>query len=156
MTQTKNWILNMYFHYKCAKGKEKAETTRYESSMYLRRLLEDKSRFSVIAKDENKANSCLLLRGYMNLRNCCKRECAKKLLGKCSNCKPSIFGDIVHLMKCFHIDKAMTVTGRLPTQGNKGTKRMRNYSWELSKAGAQHFWSAAVLLDLRLGPAAVL
>lgn len=128
MTQTKNWIFNVHFHHKGAKGKEKAETTRCKSIVCLRRLLEDKSRFSVIAKDENKANSCLLLRGYMNLHNTCKKECAKKLLGKHSNCKPSIFGDVVNLMKYFHIDKQLTMMGRLPAQGNNGAKRMKSYA----------------------------
>ena len=82
---------------------------RCENLVYLKRMLESKARFSVIAKDKNKANSCLLLRGYMNLNNGCTQGYAKKLLGKNSNCKPSIFGDVVHLMKCFHIDKDITV-----------------------------------------------
>ena len=75
---------------------------------------ENRSRFSVIAKDENKVNSCPLLRGYMNLKSTCTARHAKKLLGRYSNCKPSIFGDVVNLMKYFHIDKQLTVTGKLP------------------------------------------
>lgn len=128
MATTKNWIFNVYFHYKGAKGKEKAETRRYETLVYLKKLLESRARFSVIAKDENKPNSCLLLRGYMNLNDTCTNGYAKKLLGKCSNCKPSIFGDVVNLMKLFHIDEQVTVTGRLPAQGNNGSKTMKSYA----------------------------
>ena len=67
---------------------------------------------------KNKTNSCLLLRGYMNLNNTCNEGHAKKLLGKFSNCKPTVFGDVVMLMKLFHVNKQLTVTGRLPAQGN--------------------------------------
>ena len=45
-----------------------------------------------------------------------------------SNCKPSTFGDVVHLMKYFHIDKDLTVTGKLPAQGNNGKKTMKSYA----------------------------
>ena len=115
---TKNWIFNCYFFYKGVKGKAVAETRRHETLVCLRKMLEGKARFSVIAKDENKTNSCLLLRGYMNLNNTCNEGHAKKLLGKFSNCKPTVFGDVVMLMKLFHVDKQLTVTGRLPAQGN--------------------------------------
>ena len=102
MTTTKNWVWNLYFHYKGDEGRNKAEARRYETLIYLSKLLEGKSRFSVIAKDENKPNSCLLLRGYMNLNNNCNKEYVRKLLGKYSNCKPSIFGDVVNLMNIEH------------------------------------------------------
>jgi hypothetical protein len=57
MVTIKNWIFNVDFHYKGAKGKEKSETRRYETLVYLKKLLESRARFSVIAKDENKPNS---------------------------------------------------------------------------------------------------
>ena len=78
------------------------------------------SRFSVIAKNENKANSCLLLlRGYINLNCACTRVHVKKLLGKYSNCKMTTHGDVVNLLKCFNVNKDVTVTGKLPSQNSR-------------------------------------
>lgn len=45
--------------------------------------------------------SLMFLRGHMNLNSVCMKDCAERLLGKHSNCKPSVFGDVVHLMKHF-------------------------------------------------------
>ena len=130
MTTTKNWMINLYFHYKEGddESKEKAQMRRYESAVYLKKLFEKRSRFSVIARDENKTNKCLLLRGYVNLHNGCKFKHIKNLIGKHSNAKPAGFGDVVMLMKYWTIDKQVVVTGRLPSQGNNGSKRMQPYA----------------------------
>lgn len=57
VTKTNNWIFNVYFHYTNDEGRERAEHRRQESVVHLRKLLETRSRFSVIAKDENKINT---------------------------------------------------------------------------------------------------
>jgi hypothetical protein len=112
MSLTKNWIFNLYFNCKDEGSRVWAETRRDECLAYMRQSMERMSRFSVIAKDETE--SCLLLRGYMNLNNPCTRAHVK--LGKRSNCKMATGGDIVNLLKYFNIDKTITVTGELPSQ----------------------------------------
>jgi hypothetical protein len=55
-----------------------------------------------------------MLRGYMNLNSPCTQTYAKQLLGNYSTCKPSFFGDMVSLCRFIHVDRDLTVTGRLP------------------------------------------
>jgi hypothetical protein len=117
MALAKNWIFNLYFNYKDEEGRKWAETRRDEGLVYMKKTMERKSRFSVIAKDESK--SCLLLRGYMHLNSACKRDHVKKLLGKYSNCKMASSGDVVNLLKYFNIDKNVVVTGELPSQNQR-------------------------------------
>ena len=114
MALSKNWVFNLYFNYKDEEGRKWAETKRDESFIYMEKTMERISRFSVIAKDEN--GSCLLLRGYMHLKNPCTRGHVKKVLGKYSNCKMSALGDAVNLLKYFNVDKNVAVTGELPSQ----------------------------------------
>lgn len=104
-----------------------AEARRHESLVHLKKLLEQRSRFSIMAKDENRSDSCFLPRGHVNLNYSGAAKCLKKSLGKCCCCcEPSVFGDVVCLMKCFHIDKRATVTGRLPSQVNNGKKTVKS------------------------------
>ena len=104
MTLAKNWIFSLYFNYKDEESRAWAETRRCESLTYMKKTMERMSRFSVIAKDENKANSCLLLRGYINLNCACTRVHVKKLLGKHSNCKMTAYSDVENLLKFFNVD----------------------------------------------------
>jgi hypothetical protein len=60
MTSVRRWIFNFYFYYK-NESREKAETKRYKTAVYLKGLLEGKSDFAIVARDENKEQSCLLL-----------------------------------------------------------------------------------------------
>ena len=60
MTSTKRWVFNFYFYYK-NESRERAEMKRHETVMCLRGMLEGRSNFVVIARDENKEQSCLLL-----------------------------------------------------------------------------------------------
>ena len=117
MTLAKNWIFNLYFNFKDEEGRKWAETKRDESLTYMKRMMDRMSRFSVIAKDENK--SCLLLRGYMHLNNACTREYVKKVLGKYSNCKMTNYGDVINLLKYFKVDEDVAVTGELPSQNSR-------------------------------------
>lgn len=119
---TKQYTFILYFNYNF-KGKdglnrerEWAEGKRGNSLIYLKKLFENKAKFACVARDENE--SCLLLRGYMNLNSPCTQAYAKKLLGRYSACRPSYFGDMVSLCLLIHIDKDLTVTGRLPIIGN--------------------------------------
>jgi hypothetical protein len=50
----------------------------------------------------------------MNLNSPCTQTYAKGLLGKFSTCYPSFFGDMVSLCRFIHVDRNLTVTGRLP------------------------------------------
>lgn len=77
------------------------------------------AKFPVVAKDENRTNSCLMLWGHMHLNNPCARVHVKKLLGKCSNCKMANCGDVVQLMIHFNVDDNATVTGELPSQNSR-------------------------------------
>lgn len=115
---TKNWVFNFYFYYK-NESRERAERKRCEATMHLKGMLGRKSFFGVIAKDENEEQSCLLLRGFMRLKSPCKKKYAKRMLGKYSNARPTTFGDVVHLIKYFHVDRGCDVIGQLP--GPKGS-----------------------------------
>ena len=110
MTSAKNWIFNLYFNYKDEESRARAETRRCESLTYMKKTMERMLSFSVIAKDENKANSCLLLGGYINLNCMGTRVHVKKLLGKYSNCKMTTHSDFVNLLKYFNGDEDVTVT----------------------------------------------
>ena len=118
MTSAKGWIFNLYFNYKDEESRRLAEIKRDERLIYMRHTMERIARFSAIAKDEHKANSCLILSGYMALKYPCTKAHIKKILGKYSNCTPSVYGCLVNLLKYFSIDKYLTVTGRLPSQGD--------------------------------------
>jgi len=117
MVLSKNWIFNLYFNFKDEKSRGWAERKRDDSLVYMKKTMERMARFSVIAKDEN--TTCLLLRGYTHLNNSCTREHVKKVLGKYSNCKMTNLGDVVALLKFFHIDRCITVTGELPSQNSR-------------------------------------
>ena len=72
-----------------------------------------------MAKDSGATH--LTLRGYVNLNSPCTQPHAKRLIGgKFSSCKPSYFGDMVSLCRLLHIDRELTVTGRLPCGGTAG------------------------------------
>jgi hypothetical protein len=98
-TSNKRWIFNFYFYYK-NESREKAEVKRQEAIVYLRGLLERKSYFAVVARDENREQSCLLLRGYMRLRSPCNNLHAKGMVGRYSKVRPpyDIWG-------CFSFDE---------------------------------------------------
>ena len=130
MSSTKRWIWNRYFHYKSGdqESRDKAEAICYQTAGCLAKLLEGKSRLSIIAKGENKVNSYLMLRGFCNLNSTCAKQHVKKLIGKYSNCKPAVFSDVIMLMKYFFLDRHLMVTGRIPSQGNNSTKTMKSYA----------------------------
>lgn len=119
----KQYVFIMFFNYKNGKEKEWAERKRDESIVYLKRLFENKARFSCVARDEN--NSALILRGYVNLNSPCRLEYAKGLLGKYSTCKRSYFGDMVNLCRFLHIDRDLVTTGRLPSVGGNAIGKMK-------------------------------
>lgn len=75
-------------------------------------MFENKARFAIVAKDRLNG-SCLLLRGYINLKSPCVSPHLKGMLGKYSTCRPSYFGDMVNLCRLLHIDKGLTTIGRL-------------------------------------------
>lgn len=113
---TKHYIFTIFFNYNTDRERAWAEKRREDSLVHLKGLFENKAKFSCIAKDENK--TCLLLRGYCNLNSPCKRKYAKRLFGKYSSLKPSYFGDMVNLCRFVHVDRNLTVSGRLPRIGN--------------------------------------
>ena len=118
---TKQYVFNVYFNYK---GDPKwAEQRRNKTLAYLTKLFENKAKFSCIAKDSRE--SCLLLKGYMNLNSPCSIDYAKRLLGKYCNCKPSYFGDMVSLFRLINVDRDLTVTGRLPKVGTNSTQKSK-------------------------------
>jgi hypothetical protein len=130
MTATKQYIFSLFFNFNfidkncgVTRGREWAEGKRGNTLVYLKRLFKNKTQFSCIAKDESRTASSLMLRGYMNLNSPCTQAYAKRLLGKYSTCKPSFFGDMVSLRRFIHVDRDLTVTGRLPhSRGNSITK----------------------------------
>lgn len=129
MGTTKQYNFNLYFNHRGDKGgREWAERTRDGALAYLKRLFENKAKFSCIAKDENKRNSSLMLRGYVNLNSPCTQAYAKRLLGKFSSCKPSYFGDMVSLCRFVHVDRELTVTGKLPSVGGNSIKKMKPFA----------------------------
>lgn len=127
MVTSKNYIFTVFFYYKSRSDRERAERTRIEVLLYLKRLLEGKTRFSAIARDENRNVSCLMLRGYINLRNACQLDYAKKLIGRYSRVKASVNADVIHLMRLWSIDKEVVVSGNIPAQGNNKTRRAKSY-----------------------------
>jgi hypothetical protein len=109
---------------------------RHEAVVYLRGLLERKSNFAVVARDENEEQSCLLLRGYMRLRSPCNNLHAKGMVGRYSKVKPTTFGDVFHLMRYFHVVRGCNVIGELP--GTKGTgKGTNDVRWVLKTLAEQ-------------------
>ena len=130
MVATKRYVFNLFFNFNegdKARGRAWAEEKREGALIYLKRLFENKARFSCIAKDEKKDGSCLMLRGYMNLNSPCTQGYAKRLLGKYCSCKPSYFGDTVSLCRFIHIDRDLTVTGRLRGEGGS-TKSFKSFA----------------------------
>ena len=128
MTTTKHYTFNIFFNYNGDREKTWAEKRRDDTLAHLKRLFENKAKFSCIAKDESHKTICLMLRGFMNLNSPCSQAHAKRLLGKCSSCKPSYFGDMVSLCRFLHIDRDLTVTGRLPNIGNNSIKKMKPFA----------------------------
>ena len=130
MSATKQHIFSIFFNYNSDKKEDRkwAEKRRDDSLVYLQRLFENKAKFSCIAKDEGRSVSCLLLRGYMNLNWPCTLACAKRLLGKFSSCRPSHFSDMLNLCRFVHVDRNLTVTGRLPKSGNNSIKKMKPFA----------------------------
>ena len=126
MGATKQYVFNLYFNYRDDREREWAERTRDGALAHLKRLFENKAKFSCIAKDETKTS--LMLRGYMNLNSPCTLAYAKQLLGKYSSCKPSYFGDMVSLCRLVHIDRDLTVMGRLPKVGSNSTRKMKPFA----------------------------
>ena len=135
MGTTKQYIFSLFFNFnfkekdgEAIRGREWAEGKRDQALVYLKRLFENKAQFSCIARDENQGSNCLMLRGYMNLNSPCTQAHAKRLLGKCSTCKPSHFGDMVSLCRFVHIDRDLTVTGRLPHVGGNSIRKLKSFA----------------------------
>jgi hypothetical protein len=137
MTTNKQYIFNLFFNFKekdngdgngLVRDRKWAEERRESALAYLKRLFENKAQFSCTAKDENRSGSCLMLRGYMNLNSPCTQTYARRLLGKFSTCKPSFFGDMVSLCRFIHVDRDLTVTGRLPHGRGNSNKKLKSFT----------------------------
>ena len=124
------FILFFNFNFKDKEGvlrnREWAEGVRRNAIVYLTRLFETKAQFSCTAKDEYK--DCLLLRGYAHLNSPCTKMYMKRMLGKYSSCSPSYFGDMLSLCRFVHIDRDLTVTGRLPHTGGNSVKKLKLFA----------------------------
>ena len=112
------------------------EVKRHKTIVHLRGLLERKANFAIVTRDENKEQSCLLLRGYMRFKSPCNNLHAKQMVGRYSKVRPTTFGDVFHLMRYFHMDRRCNVIGELPgTKGiGKGTKDVK---WVLKTLAEQ-------------------
>ena len=95
-----------------------AEEKRNESLIYLKKLFECKATFACIARDKDKDEKTLTLRGFVGLKSPCTREWLKKLLGKRSCCYPSSFGEVVSLCLLIFVDRELTLVGRMHTNGS--------------------------------------
>ena len=126
MGVNKQYVFILFFNYKDNKERMWAEKKRNDAIAYLKRLFENKAKFSCVARDES--TSCLMLKGFMNLNLPCTQEYAKRLLGKYSSCKPSYFGDLVSLCRFVHIDRNLMTTGRLPKSGNNSIKNLKPFA----------------------------
>lgn len=126
MGTTKQCVFNLYFNCRGNKEREWAEKTRDGALAHLKRLFENKAKFSCIAKDENQTS--LMLRGHVNLNSPCTLAYAKRTLGKCSSSKLSYFGDMVSLCRLVHIDRDLTVIGRLPKVGGNSASKMKPFA----------------------------
>lgn len=133
---TKQYIFNLFFNFKetdngdgngLVHDRKWAEERRKSALAYLKRLFENKAQFSCTAKDE-RGGSCLMLRGYMNLNSPCTQTYARRLLGRFSTCKPSFFGDMVSLCRFIHVDRDLTVTGRLPYGRGNSNKKLKSFT----------------------------
>lgn len=133
---TKQWSFTIYYNYnfkekdrKSVRTRDWAEAQREKTLGFLERLFENKARFSCIAKDQGV--NTLTLRGYVNLNSPCKTDYIRRLLGlklKFSNCRPSYFGDMVQLCRLLHIDRNLSVTGRLPCGNSGGNKKLKSFT----------------------------
>ena len=111
MEQTKSWNFILFFNYKDAEGKIRAEEWRNDSSVYLREVFERVARFSAFAKEES--GTSLRLRGFVSMKNGCTQSHVKRILGKYSHCKLAAFEDVINMIQCFNIDRETTLTGKL-------------------------------------------
>ena len=135
MGTTKQFIFCLFFNFnfkekdgESFRGREWAEGKRDQALVHLKRFFKNKAQFSCIARDENQGSNCLMLRGHMNLNSPCTQVHAKRLLGKCSSCEPSYFGDMVSLCRFVHIDRDLTVTGRLPHVGGNSIRKLKSFA----------------------------
>lgn len=126
MGTTKQCVFNPHFNDRGDKVGDWAEKTRDSALAHLKRLFENEAKFSCIAKDRD--NDTLLLRGCVNLNSPCTQECIKKMLGKCSGCKPSHFGDMVSSCRLLHINGDLTTAGGLPAIGGDSIKKMKPFA----------------------------
>jgi hypothetical protein len=118
MTETtKFYMVNMFFNYTSSRAQ--AEAQRERALTFLTKLLENKSQFACIAKDE--INSCLMLKVYAHLKSPCTQVHLKRMVGKYSTCKPSYFGDMVSLCRFVHIDRHLTTVGKLPRRNGRSS-----------------------------------
>ena len=106
-----------------------AEKQRDDNLICMEKTMDRVARFSIIARDDGE--SCLQLRGYMNLNHPCTRVHLKKILGKYSNCRMTCNADVLNLLKYFNIDRNATVTGELPSTSRR---KKDNAKWVLRSA----------------------
>ena len=131
---SKQYVFSLYFNYDGKSGenglvrdRKWAEERRGNAIVYLKGLFNKKATFSCTAKDESRDGSRLMLRGYVNLNSPCTPAYIKRLLGKYSSCKPSFFGDMVSLCRLIHVDRYLTVTGRLP-HGRGDSNKIKTFT----------------------------
>lgn len=115
MGPTKHHLFTVFFNHKG--DVTQAEVARKNTQAHLLKLFEDEAGFAVIAKDCLNGSClslrCLSLRGHVNLKSPCRVPHIKLVLGKCSTCHASHFGDVANLCRLLHIDKRLIAVGKL-------------------------------------------
>lgn len=111
----RDWSFQVFFNFTDDVGKDYSGVKRNDMLIFLKNAFERSARFSVIAKS-GKEGSYLLLSGFVSQRNPCTLHHMKRILGRCSTCKPNGLGDVINLVRYFNIDKDVTVTGTIASR----------------------------------------
>ena len=111
MRQSQNWNFIVFFNFKDANSRARAERQREENLIHLREAFDRSAKFSAVARENSETS--LRLRGFARMKHTISQSHFKKTLGKCCHCNPASFGDVTNMMQCFDIDRDTVLTGSL-------------------------------------------
>ena len=99
---SKNWNFIVFFNFRDVNSEARAQQQQEETSIHSKGVFERMAKFSAIAKEEAE---------NLRVQSSCTQSHIKRILGECSHCDPSSFGDVTNMIQCFDIDGHTTLTG---------------------------------------------
>ena len=116
MRQSQNWNFVVFFNFKDANSRARAERQREENLIHSREAFDRSAKFSAVARENSETS--LRLRGFARMKHTISQSNFKKTLGKCCHCNPASFGDVMNMIQCFNIDRDTVLTGSLCAGGD--------------------------------------